>query len=41
MALKDRVSANSNKLLGHKIGQKWGSDLPFLFKALCGFNYHS
>ncbi|KAL6178515.1 hypothetical protein ACLB2K_050033 [Fragaria x ananassa] len=34
MSLKEWISTNSNELLGHKVVQKWGSDLPFLFKVL-------
>ncbi|KAK9927843.1 hypothetical protein M0R45_025009 [Rubus argutus] len=33
-SLKHWVSTNPNQLLGHKVVQKWGSDLPFLFKVL-------
>ena len=33
-SLKHWVSTNPNELLGHKVVQKWGSDLPFLFKVL-------
>lgn len=34
MSLKEWISANSNELLGQKVVQKWGADLPFLFKVL-------
>lgn len=34
LRLKDWVSHNPNDVLGHKVVQKWGSDLPFLFKVL-------
>ncbi|CAN6700424.1 unnamed protein product [Malus baccata var. baccata] len=33
ISLKDWISKNPN-VLGEKVIQKWGSDLPFLFKAL-------
>ncbi|KAK9928541.1 hypothetical protein M0R45_025671 [Rubus argutus] len=33
-SLKDWVSTKPNEVLGHKVVQKWGSDLPFLFKVL-------
>lgn len=33
VTLKDWISDNPGFLLGHKVVQKWGSDLPFLFKV--------
>ncbi|PRQ35554.1 putative mannose-6-phosphate isomerase [Rosa chinensis] len=34
LLLKDWVSDKPHDVLGHKVVEKWGSDLPFLFKVL-------